>query len=378
MMRHCHNIEDLRLAAQRRLPRGLFDFIDRATEDDVAMRRNRSAFERWRIVPRAMVDVGQRSLCADVLGKPQASPLIIAPAGPAGFFWHHGELALAHAAASAGVPFTVSTYAMTPLEDIVATGADVWMQLYLWNDRSISHALARRAAQLGVSVLLLTVDTPVLGRREYLSRNGFAPPFKANWRAMLDMCCHPRWLASVPLRYALRGAWPRLANVPKPCRDDDPRVGLTQALTWSDVARLRDIWPGKLVLKGILRAPDAARAVALGVDGIVVSNHGGRNLDAIASPLEVLPEVVRAVGGAAQVLLDSGIRRGSDVFKALALGASAVLVGRAALYGVAAAGQPGAQRVLQLLLEELDTTMALAGCTRTDDIGADFLLAGMP
>jgi len=377
MMPRSYNIEDLRLAARRRLPRGIFDFIDRGTEDETALRRNRAVFEHLRIVPRVMVDVQSRRSDALVLGKHQTMPIVIAPAGPAGFFWYQGELALARAAASVGVPYTVSTYAMTSLEDIVATGADVWMQLYLWNDRAISHALARRAAQLGVSVLLLTVDTPVLGRREYLAQNGFAPPFKANWRAMLDMCLHPRWLTQVPVRYALTRTWPRLVHIPPECRDNDPRVGLTQALTWDDVTHLRDLWHGKLVLKGILHAQDAARAVALGVDGIVASNHGARNFDAGTSPMDVLADIVSAAG-TAQVLVDSGIRRGSDIIKALALGAKAVLVGRAPLYGVAVAGEAGARRALELLREELDTSMALAGCVRVDDISADLVRTVVP
>lgn len=376
-LKRCFNIEDLRQQARRRLPRGLFEFIDRATEDDLALARNREGFAALRLAPRMMVDVSQRTTRASLPGCDSAMPLAVAPAGPAGLFWHRGELALARAAARVGVPFALSTYSTTPIEEIVATGATVWLQLYLWRDRSLSWAIAERAWELGVRVLVLTMDTPVLGQREYLHRNGFLPPFQASPRALLDMARHPRWLCSVPLRYLAGGSWPTVVNLP--VADVTGAAGdaatLAQDMTWDDVARLRKRWKGVLVVKGVLRTDDARRAAELGCDAVVVSNHGGRNLDSAVSPVEVLPTIVDAVGDRIAVLMDSGVRRGSDIVKALALGARGVLAGRAALYGVAAGGEDGAVHALELLRSELDRTMALTGCTTVGDITRD-LIAG--
>ena len=372
---HCYNIEDVRQLARRRLPKGLFEFIDRATEDDAALRRNRAAFERVSIAPRMLVDVTARSTQTQLFGKPLSMPVAVAPCGPAGFFWHEGELALARAAAASDVPFTLTTYSTVPMERIVESGANVWLQLYLWNDRTISHGLVERAKSLGIRTLMVTVDTAVLGQREYLHHNGFLPPFKASPRAMLDMLMHPRWLAGVPLRYLSARAWPRVVNVPEDLAggDANPRVGLAQNLQWDDLARLRDLWHGEILVKGILRAEDAVLAVKYGCNGVVVSNHGGRNLDAACSALDALPSVVSAIGSRASVLMDSGIRRGSDIVKALALGAQGVLVGRAALYGVAAGGQAGAEHALGLLRSELDRNMALIGAARISEITADLI-----
>jgi isopentenyl diphosphate isomerase/L-lactate dehydrogenase-like FMN-dependent dehydrogenase len=377
-LKRCFNIEDLRQQARRRLPRGLFEFIDRATEDDLAVARNRRGLAALRLAPRMMVDVSRRSTRATLLGCDSAMPLAVAPAGPAGFFWHRGELALARAAARVGVPFTLSTYSTTPIEDIVASGATVWLQLYLWRERGLSWAIAQRAWDLGVRVLLLTLDTPVLGQREYLHRNGFLPPFQASPRALADMALHPRWLCGVPLRYLAAGAWPSVVNIP--AGGDAARraeiarqTTLAQDMSWDDVAQLRRRWPGRLVLKGVLRCDDARRAAALGCDALVVSNHGGRNLDSALSPVEALPAIADAVGDRLEILMDSGVRRGSDIVKALALGARGVLAGRAPLYGVATAGEDGAAHALELLRSELDRTMALAGCAGVSDIGRDLV-----
>lgn len=379
-IRRCLNIEDLRREAQRRLPKGLFEFIDRATEDDVALRRNRASFERLQLAPRMMVDVSARSTETQLFGHSASMPVAVAPAGPAGFFWFKGEAELARAAAAANVPFTLSTYSTTELSEIIASGARLWFQLYLWEDRSLSYDLLERVRAMPFEALVVTVDTAVLGVREYLSRNGFSPPFRASPRALVDMLLHPRWLASVPLQYLIGPGWPRVVNLPvaRPGHDDAAemarRTTLSQSTTWADLARLREMWPRTLMIKGILRPDDARRAVELGCDAVIVSNHGGRNLDSAVSPIDVLPQIVDAVGDRAAVLLDSGVRRGSDIVKALALGAKAVLVGRPVLYGVAAAGQPGALHALQLLRSELDRTMALVGCRSIGEITADLVV----
>lgn len=380
-LRRCFDVEDLRREARRRLPKGLFEFIDRSTEDDVALRRNRVAFEKLALAPKMMVDVSGRTTETTLFGRRCSMPVAVAPAGPAGFFWHRGEAALARAAAAADVPFTLSTYATTEMEDIVESGARLWFQLYLWEDRALSFEVLERARSMGFEALVLTVDSPLLGRREYLSRNGFHPPFRASPRALLDMLRHPRWLASVPLRYALGGQWPRLVNIPDPAvagsTGPSPRAILSQSTTWEDLARVRAAWPRTLMIKGILRPDDARRAADLGCDAVIVSNHGGRNLDSAVSPIDALPHVADAVRGRAALLLDSGARRGSDIVKALALGAQAVLVGRPVLYGVSVAGEAGALHALQLLRAELDCTMALIGCPTVADITADLIAGGL-
>lgn len=375
----CYNIEDVRQAARRRLPRGVFEFIDRSTEDDLALMRNRAGFRRLQIAPRPLVDVAQRSTEATLLGKRFSMPVAVAPAGPAGLLWYRGELALAKAAASANVPFSLSAYSTTAMEEIAATGATVWQQLYFWRDRGLTDAIVSRARELGFAALVVTVDTPVLGQREHLQRARFLPPFGPSLGAYVDMLLHPRWLSSVALRYLTGPGLPRVVNLPPRPADRAgreayaARTTLCPSVTWDDMTRLRDTWPGKLAIKGILRADAALKAAEIGVDAVIVSNHGGRNLDSSVAPIEVLAAIVDAAGDRVEVLMDSGIRRGSDILKALALGARGVLAGRPALYGVAAAGMDGALHALGLLQSELDRTMALSGCTSLADIGPDLI-----
>jgi isopentenyl diphosphate isomerase/L-lactate dehydrogenase-like FMN-dependent dehydrogenase len=374
----CFNVEDARRMARRRLPRGLFNFIDRATEDDLAQARNREAFGSLALLPRVLVDVGGRTTQADILGRSHAMPLAVAPAGPAGLFWYRGELALARAAARANVPFTLSTYSTTTMADIAATGATVWQQLYFWTDRDLTNAIVDRARDLDFRVLAVTLDTAVLGQREYLRRDRLLPPWGPSLAACAEMLLHPRWLCGVGLRYLAGGGLPRVVNIPeasaeRPAAEIARRTTLCPSVTWEDIARLRERWPHKLLLKGILREEDADRAFAAGCDGVIVSNHGGRNLDSAASTLSALPGIVATAGGRGVVMLDSGIRRGSDIAKALALGAHAVLAGRAPLYGVAAGGEEGALHVLDLLRSELDRTMALTGCRTVDELTPDLV-----
>jgi (S)-mandelate dehydrogenase len=377
----CFNIEDLRQAARRRLPRGLFEYVDRGSEDEVSLRANRAGFERIRLLPRVLGDVSGRSLETTLFGTTLSMPMAIAPMSPAGLCWHEGEMALARAAAAMGIPYTLPTESMTALERIAEVGGRLWFQLYLWNRREYSYALIERVERAGYEALIATVDTCVAPNREYNSRNGFAMPIRPGLRAALDVLAHPGWMLGTLGRYVLSSGLPIVANHPQAYRyaifreGPDDATQICRSMTWDDIRTLRKKWPRTLMVKGILHPADARLAVDAGADAIVVSNHGARNFDSAIASIDALPAVVAAVGGKVPVLLDSGIRRGSDVLKALALGANAVLVGRAALYGIGAAGEAGARHALGLLEAELDKTMAYAGCREVAAIRRD-LVAG--
>ena len=376
-----YNIFDLREIAKKRVPRGFFEFVDRGTEDEVALQNNREVFDRIRFRTRTFVDVSRRTQDTEIFGVKYRMPLVIAPTGVAGLLWHEGEIKLAKAARAAGIPFTLATGSITAMERVAdEAGGELWFQLYLWPDRSMSHELVNRARAAGYKTLIVTVDGVSSGNREYNLRNGFTLPFSLNARNTWDMATHPRWLMGVMARYLLTTGMPMYANYPaaakaKMTKGPPGRSSLrTDAISWADLDALRKIWPHKLIVKGILDPNDAISAVDHGADGIGVSNHGGRNLDGIVSPIEVLPEIVDAVGKRATIFMDSGIRRGSDVVKALALGANAVMVGRSTLYGVAAGGEAGAARALQIYRDEIHRNMALLGCNPTADIGPQCLL----
>lgn len=370
----CYNISDLRDCARRRLPKGIWEYAERGVEDETGIARNRAAFDAVTFIPRVLRDVEAVDPSTEIFGKRSALPLALAPTGAAGLLWYQGDLALARAAATADVPFTISSASTMDLEHIVAAGGRQWFQLYMWEDRSLSYAVVDEARDLGCEALFVTLDMPVPPNREYILRNGFGTPFKLNGRNTLDVLRHPQWLLSVMGRYALDGGVPSQANLP-----DRLRAKITKGappgalfkqddLNWDDVKALRDRWPGKLVLKGILHPQDAERALSLGADGVVVSNHGGRALDSSISTLTALPSIAAVVGGKMTVLLDSGVRRGSDLVKAVALGADAVLVGRAPLYGLAAAGEKGVARALDLLRAETVRTMAMLGARTTSEV----------
>jgi isopentenyl diphosphate isomerase/L-lactate dehydrogenase-like FMN-dependent dehydrogenase len=376
----CYNIADLRAAARRRLPKGIFEFVDRGTEDEVSLRNNRAGFERIKLRQRSLVDVSKRTMQTTLFGKPMGMPLAIAPTGAAGLCWYEGELELAKAAAAAKVPFTLATGAMTSMEKIAReAGGRLWMQLYLWRERKYSYELVQRAERAGFEALILTVDTVVSPNREYNPRNGFSLPFHPSVRAVADMLAHPRWLTGVLTRYLATTGMPRYENLPEPFRrtiTSDPsqsEITRQDTMTWEDVRRLRELWPRVLMVKGIMQPDEAVRAIECGADAVIVSNHGGRNLDSAMATIDALPAVVEAVGDRGTVILDSGVRRGSDIAKALALGAKAVLVGRATLYGTAVGGEAGALRALGLLRNELDKTMAYMACNTVDEIGPDVL-----
>ena len=376
-----YNIFDLRKIAFKRVPKGFFEFVDRGTEDEVSLKNNREVFDRLRFRTRTFVDVSKRTQETTIFGTKYKMPLVIAPTGVAGLLWHEGEIKLAKAARKAGIPFTLATGSITAMERVAdEAGGDLWFQLYLWPDRSMSHELVNRAKAAGYKTLVVTVDGVSSGNREYNLRNGFTLPFSLNARNMWDMATHPRWLMGVMARYLMTTGMPMYANYPeaakaKMTKGPPGRASLrTDSISWADLDALRKIWPGKLIVKGILDPQDAMTAVDHGADGIGVSNHGGRNLDGIASPIEVLPEIVDAVGKRATIFMDSGIRRGSDVVKALALGANAVMVGRSTLYGVAAGGEAGAARALQIYGDEIHRNMALLGCNTIEEIGPQCLL----
>ncbi|MFT8243355.1 alpha-hydroxy acid oxidase [Roseomonas sp. BN140053] len=377
------NIADLRERARRRLPRALFEYLDRGTEDEFALRNNVEALRRLRLRPRVLVDVSARSQAVTLFGRAQPSPLLIGPTGVADLLWHGGELALARAAAAAGIPFTLATSSTTAMEAVAAVpGGTTWLQLYLWEDRALSFQLLDRAAACGVAALVLTADTPVMANREFNDRNGFRNPFRLNARVAADLMRHPRWLFGVMGRYLAAGGMPQFVNYPAELRGTvtgGPRRQANSAsVCWDDLGRLRDRWRGPLIVKGILCAEDALLAAARGADAVVVSNHGGRNLDGTEAPITVLPEVVAAVGGRLTVLFDSGVRRGSDVVKAMALGAQGVLLGRATLYGLAAAGEPGVRRALALLQAEIDRSLAMLGRTDLSQLDAGLLRPAPP
>lgn len=376
----CWNIADLRDKARRRLPRGVWEYLERGVEDELGMARNRAALDALTFVPRVMRNVEAVDLAATVFGKHSALPLAVAPTGAAGLIWHKGDLHLARAAAAAGVPFTISSAGTMDLEHIIPAGGNQWFQLYLWRDKELSFDVVRKAHILGCEALFVTLDLPVIPNREYLHRNGYGMPVKANRRNVPDMLMHPRWLAGVLGRYLLEeGRLPTQANLPAELKSSVAKGAKPGAHFKQDdldpdgIRRLRDKWPGKLVLKGILHPDDARLALELGADGIVVSNHGGRALDGSIAAIDALPAIVQAVGGRMTVFLDSGVRRGSDIVKARALGADVVLVGRATLYGLAAAGEAGVARALALLAEETRRTMAMLGVTNWQEVGPHLL-----
>jgi isopentenyl diphosphate isomerase/L-lactate dehydrogenase-like FMN-dependent dehydrogenase len=308
-------------------------------------------------------------------------PIVIAPTGAAGIMWHDGEIALARAAAAAGIPFTLATASMTAMEKIVEqAGGRLWFQLYNYADKSISHRIAERAKAAGFEGLIVTVDSPVFANREYNLRNGFTIPMSYTLRNTMDVLTHPRWLLGVLMRYLLTTGMPRYENYPAEVRariTAQPMgraLKLNDAMDWDELRALRKLWPRQLMVKGMLHPQDAVLAADCGVDGVIVSNHGGRTIDGALAPIEALPQVIDAIGKRITVMVDSGFRRGSDVVKALALGAGAVLIGRSTLYGTAAAGEAGAARAIAIFREEIDRVLALLGCRSVAALNPDYLV----
>ncbi len=376
-----YDIADLRELARRRLPRGVFEFFDRGNGDEVAITNNRAAFERIKLNPHMLVDTSERTQAITLFGKQQPMPMVIGPTGSAGLAWHEGEVALARAAKNAGIPYTLATGSMTALERVAAeAGGELWFQVYMWPDRAASHALIERAKAADYKALVVTVDTPVPPGREYNLRNGMTVPFRFTRRNVTDVALHPRWLAGVLLRYLLTTGMPRYENYPTAMKTKITALPMgrsmmvSDSLTWDDLRAIRKLWPRPLLVKGILRAEDAKLAADCGAEGVIVSNHGGRALDSTRAPIEILPEIVEAVGGRITVIVDSGFRHGSDVIKGLALGANAVMIGRATLYGLAVAGEAGAAKAIEIYRDEIDRVMAMIGCPGIGGLDGRFLV----
>jgi (S)-mandelate dehydrogenase len=372
-LKNAFTIADLRALAGRRLPKAIFDYIDGAAETETAMNRNTEDFEALTFMPRVLVDVSRRDSSVPILGEPAALPLVIAPTGMSALAWPNADIALVRAASAAGVPFTVSTMASTSIEDVrnAAPEARLWFQLYVAKDRAAVRSLIARAAANGCEALVLTVDVPVGGKRLRDLNNGVAVPVRPTPGLAWDILRRPHFCAQV-----LRHGFPRLRHLALDGEESHAGTAsrrLDAALNWTDVGWLRDQWPRRLVLKGVLRPEDAVRAVQAGFDAIVLSNHGGRQLDYAPSGLSMLGAVRSAIGARAEILVDGGVRRGGDIAKALALGATAVMVGRATLYGVAAGGEQGAARAIEILASELDRCLALLGCPGARDLDAGFL-----
>jgi (S)-mandelate dehydrogenase len=371
------NIEDLRGMAKRRLPRAIFDFFDGGAEDETTLRENCAAFRRVRLLPKVLVDVASVDMKMDVFGSPAALPLAIAPTGGISAGRPGAELMLARAAKAFGVPFTLATPAAFTIERVAEeVGGRLWYQLYAVREHGFRDQLVRRAKDAGYEAMLVTVDLPVSGKRERDPRNGFITPYKPSWRNSRDVAFKPAWLLDI-VRHGLPGmanfdGYPFSARTPT---DIATAVGreMDASLDWEAIKRLRDLWPRKLLLKGVERPDDAERAAAIGCDGVVVSNHGGRQLDGAAATLEALPEISRAVGNKLTVLLDGGVRRGADIVKARALGATAVLTGRATLFGAMAGGETGARRALEILATEYERAMKLCGVSSSAAIGPDLV-----
>ncbi|MFL0275422.1 alpha-hydroxy acid oxidase [Mycobacterium sp. SMC-19] len=360
-------VEDLRLLAKRRTPRAAFDYTDGAAEDEISLERARQAFRDIEFHPAILRDVCSVDTSREVLGAPVALPFAIAPTGFTRLMHTAGELAGARAAEAAGIPFSLSTLGTASIEDVAAAapGARRWFQLYMWHDRDRSMALLRRAADAGYDTLLATVDCPVAGARRRDSRNGMSIPPALTLRTVADAAVHPAWwfdlLTTEPLSFASLDRW---SGTVAQYMDTmfDP------SLTFDDLAWVKSQWPGRFVVKGIQSVADARAVVELGVDGIVLSNHGGRQLDRAPIPFWLLPEVVREVGRDTEILLDTGIMSGADIVAAIALGARCTLIGRAYLYGLMAGGQAGVDRVIDILAEQIRRTMRLLGVSELAEL----------
>jgi L-lactate dehydrogenase (cytochrome) len=366
------NVEDLRAIARRRVPMAVFEYADHGAYDELTLAANRAAFQRRELVPRVMTDVGQRRLETTIAGEPAALPLAIAPTGLAGLNWPDGEIHAARAAHRCGIPYCLSTMSICSIEDVrEAAGVPFWFQLYVFRDRGFSRSLIDRAREAQCPVMVLTADLPIQGQRHRDIKNGLAVPPRLTAATLLDLARRPRWVAGVLLgrRKSFGNLEGRIAKA------DNLRTlaawiaeQFDPTLNWSDLEWIRARWPGKLVLKGVMSVDDAKLAVANGIDSLIVSNHGGRQLDGAPAALDVLPAIVEAAGDRCEVLFDSGIRSGQDVLKALALGARACFIGRAFLYGLGAAGEAGVVKVIDIIRRELDVTLGLVGLRSVHDL----------
>lgn len=370
-------IEDLRQAARRRVPRTHFGYTEAGSYTEDTLRANRAGLERIKLRQRVLVDLSNRDLSSTILGEPVALPFGLAPIGMAGLIWGDGEILACRAAQQANIPYALSTLSICSIEDVAAAvNKPFWFQLYVMKDRGITRALIERAKAVKCSALMVTVDLQVLGQRHFDVSNASTLSLAMKVRNMLDKASKPAWAASVVS--AKRNTFGNLTGL---VPGMDTVTSVTQwtatqfdpSLNWNDIAWIRSLWPGKLIIKGIFDVEDAKRAVKTGASAIVVSNHGGRQLDGAPSAISMLPKIAEAVGSEIEVIFDSGVRTGQDVMRALALGATSCLLGRAYIYGLGAGGQAGVAKAIDIIAKELDITMALTGVTRARDIDRQVL-----
>jgi (S)-mandelate dehydrogenase len=369
------SIADLRDIARKRIPRAVFDFIDGGAESEITLRRNIRDLQEIALLPRYLRNVTNCDPSTSILGRVSALPLIVAPTGLAALAWPKADASIARAAATHSIPFVISTSSSMRMEDIVAQvpGARVWFQIYIYKDRTLLESLSNRASQAGIEALVVTIDTPVLGHRERDWRNNFAVPLRPTARLAWDLMRCARWSLGTA-----RHGLPRMQNFVDYGFGRDVtslaqlmKSNLDASVTWDQLAWVRDRWHGKIVLKGILAPEDAALAIKYNIDALVISNHGGRQLDGAPSSVSMLPEIASVVGGRCEVFLYGGVRRGSDIAKVVALGARAAMVGRPLLYGVAAGGARGACHALKLLGTEYERCLTLLGRAATAGLGPD-------
>jgi len=373
----CVNLDDLRIIAKRRVPKLVYDFIEGGVDDEDGLVRNEDAFRRRSLAPRYMVDVSRIDHSTELFGRTYSSAYGIAPTGGIGNYRRGGDMMLARAARDANIPFIMSGASTASMEEMATVAPDHgWYQLYTAQDRSISEDQIRRAADLNIPVLVVTVDVPTGSNRERNRRNGFGRPLKLSLATKLDALRRPLWMKDyLSHGLAMMENWRPYA----PAGADAEGVAefaatqLPTSLTWKDIERFRELWPGRLVLKGVMRVDDAERAADIGVDGLMVSNHGARQLDRAVSPLDVLPRIDAAVGDRMTLMLDGGVRRGSDIVIARAMGAKFVFLGRPTLYGAIAGGDAGATKAVHILNDEIGKVLKQIGCPNLADVGPDFL-----
>jgi L-lactate dehydrogenase (cytochrome) len=365
-------IEDLREAASRKVPRAFFDFVEGGSYTEQTLQANSADFERIKLRQRVLIDVANRSMRSTILGEPVSLPLALAPVGLCGMLHGDGEIFACRAAQAAGIPFCLSTMSVCSIEDVAAAVKEpFWFQMFFMKDRGFVRSLVERAAAAKCSALVVTLDLPAIGQRHRDIRNGMGMPPKPRFKTLLDIATKPAWAFGIA-----RGKRRTLGNLAGQIRGADSLESLSQwigtqfnaPLSWNDVEWLAGLWPGKLILKGILDIEDARVAAKSGAASVVVSNHGGRQLDGAPSSISVLPAIADAVGSSIEILFDGGIRSGQDIMRAIALGARGCLSGRAYIYGLGAGGQAGVTRAIEILRNELDVSMALTGVTNVADI----------
>jgi L-lactate dehydrogenase (cytochrome) len=371
-------IEDLREVARRKVPKAFFDYVDSGSYNEETLRANRADLETIKLRQRVMVDVSERSLATTVIGQKISAPFALAPIGLCGMQHGDGEILAAQAAEEAGIPFTLSTMSICSIEQVAdATSKPFWFQLYVIRDRGFSRDILSRASAAKCNALILTVDLQVLGQRHRDIRNGMTVPPEMRLSNIIEIARKPRWALSI-----LKSKSKTFGNLAGHLEGIEDITSLAQwtnsqfdpALNWKDVEWIKKVWPGKIIIKGILDVEDARTAVKLGADAIVVSNHGGRQLDGAPSSISALPAIAQAVGSDTEVLFDGGIRTGADLLRALALGARACLIGRAYVYGLGAGGKAGVAKAIDILQKELSVAMALTGTTRVSDVGPQVLV----